>query len=67
MAFDGLRIRTGLSRNIFDAVVAGDLDGAVRQSVAHAHRVGRRAATEMRLQLATATGMFAELELLTRG
>jgi hypothetical protein len=68
MAFDGLRIRTGLSRNIFDAVVAGDLDGAVRQSVVRARRVGRRrAATEMRLQLATATGMFAEIELLTRG
>ncbi|RYZ18041.1 MAG: hypothetical protein EOO70_00085 [Myxococcaceae bacterium] len=68
MAFDGVRIRTGLSRNIFNAVVAGDLKEAVRQSVARALTAGwQRAATETRLQLATATGMFAEIELLTRG
>ncbi|MBN8226085.1 hypothetical protein JYK02_01015 [Corallococcus macrosporus] len=67
MAFDEIRIRTGLSRNIFDAVVAGDLDRAVRQSVARTHLGWRRASTETRLQLATATGMFAELELLARG
>ncbi|WP_147470123.1 hypothetical protein [Corallococcus sp. AB049A] len=67
IAFDGIRIRTGLSRNIFEAVAVGDLEGAVRQSVARARMAGwRRAATETQLQLTTATGMFAEIELLTR-